>query len=162
MCVRSGCATGHPTVSRYGACLMLSTRLATASCPVTAWKRPAHGDSLSTRRSTSPARTAHGGPLMDTITECVDTTLRAHPHPALRLSELVDLVSADVDRSMTPSRLRTILESHPERFRVLDSWEGRWAGRPGSFQSRSPGPRPQTSRGTFCACARAFAGSPGA
>jgi hypothetical protein len=68
---------------------------------------------------------------MNTIAECADTTLRAHPHPALRLSELNALIAPKVDRSMTPRRLRSVLEAHPERFRLLNSWDEPW---------RSPSP----------------------
>ncbi len=63
---------------------------------------------------------------MDPIAECAERALHDHPHPALRLSELVELVAERMDRSLDGARLRALLESHPERFRVLDPWRGPW------------------------------------
>jgi hypothetical protein len=59
---------------------------------------------------------------MNPIAECAAQTLLHHPHPALRLSELLQLVAERVDRGLDPGRLRTLLEEHPETFRLLDPW----------------------------------------
>ncbi len=64
---------------------------------------------------------------MESILSCVEATLRRHPAPALSLSELLRLVVADgPDRSLDALRLRALLESSPDRFRVLDPWSGPW------------------------------------
>jgi len=63
---------------------------------------------------------------VNAIAQCAETALRQHPHPALRLSELVELVAERLDRTLDGSRLRSILESHPDRFRILDPWRGPW------------------------------------
>lgn len=63
---------------------------------------------------------------MNPIAVCAESTLRQHPHPALRLSELVALVAARVDRTLDESRLRSILDRYPDRFRLLDPWRGPW------------------------------------
>ena len=63
---------------------------------------------------------------MNPIAQCAETTLRQHPHPALRLSELLDLVAEQVDRTLDQARLKSILEGYPDRFRVLDPWRGAW------------------------------------
>lgn len=63
---------------------------------------------------------------MNSIALRAEAALRRHPHPALRLSELVALIAEDVDRGLTPQRLRPVLEDHPERFRVLDASILRW------------------------------------
>jgi hypothetical protein len=60
------------------------------------------------------------------IALCAEDALRANAHPALKLSELVELIAPRVDRGLDPGRLRAILEEHPERFRVLEPWSGRW------------------------------------
>jgi len=63
---------------------------------------------------------------MHPIAHCAERALHQHPHPALRLSELVALISERVDRSLDEVRLRAILEVHPDRFRILDPWRGPW------------------------------------
>jgi hypothetical protein len=65
---------------------------------------------------------------MNPIAVCAESALRQHPHPALRLTELVELVAERVDRALDESRLRAILERHPDRFRILDPWRGPWRG----------------------------------
>ena len=65
---------------------------------------------------------------MNPIVMCAESALRQHPHPALRLSELVQLVAERVDRTLDEHRLRSALESHPDRFRLLDPWRGPWRG----------------------------------
>lgn len=57
--------------------------------------------------------------------ERAETALSQHAHPALRLSELIELM-AETDRGLTAPRLRAMLLDHPDRFRVLDPWVGRW------------------------------------
>lgn len=71
-----------------------------------------------------PPRTPQ--PIVNPIAECAEQALRAHAHPALRLSELVDLVAERIDRNLDAGRLRAALEEHPERFRVLEPWSGPW------------------------------------
>ncbi len=73
---------------------------------------------------------------MNPIAECAAQTLLHHPHPALRLSELLQLVAERVDRGLDPGRLRTLLEEHPETFRLLDPWSGPWRDHDGP---RAPG-----------------------
>jgi hypothetical protein len=63
---------------------------------------------------------------MNPIAACAQRALREHPHPALRLSELVELISARIDRSLDAKRLRAELECHPDCFRLLDPWRGPW------------------------------------
>src|SRR5688500_15557730 len=63
---------------------------------------------------------------MNPIASFAETALREHAHPALRLRELVELVAQRVDRSLDGTRLRAILESYPDRFRILDPWRGPW------------------------------------
>jgi hypothetical protein len=63
---------------------------------------------------------------MDIIAIRAEVALHAHPHPALTLSELVDLIAEQVDRGLTPPRLRVILEGHPEHFRIIEPWHGPW------------------------------------
>jgi hypothetical protein len=63
---------------------------------------------------------------MNPIAVFAESALREHAHPALRLRELVDVVSQRVDRTLDGTRLRAILESYPDRFRILDPWRGPW------------------------------------
>lgn len=63
---------------------------------------------------------------MNPIVLCAEQALRAHTHPALRLSELVELIAGRVDRGLDARRLRAVLEEHPERFRLLEPWAGPW------------------------------------
>lgn len=63
---------------------------------------------------------------MHPIAAFAENTLREHTHPALRLRELIDLLAQRVDRSLDGGRLRAILESYPDRFRILDPWRGAW------------------------------------
>ena len=63
---------------------------------------------------------------MNAIVECAAQTLIHHPHPALRLSELLELVAERVDRGLDTARLRMLLEKHPQTFRLLDPWRGPW------------------------------------
>jgi hypothetical protein len=63
---------------------------------------------------------------MNPIAVFAERALREHTHSALRLRELVDLVAERVDRTLDRDRLRAILESYPDRFRILDPWNGPW------------------------------------
>lgn len=63
---------------------------------------------------------------MNPVVACAETTLRQHPDPAVRITELLRSVAPVTDRTLTVPRLRSILEDHPERFRILDSWDSRW------------------------------------
>jgi hypothetical protein len=72
---------------------------------------------------------------MNPIATCAARFMEDHPHPALRLGELLGPVSDRVDRSLTVERLREALSEHPDAFRILDPWNGPWrladAGAPG-------------------------------
>jgi hypothetical protein len=74
---------------------------------------------------------------MEPIAECVAKFLETHPHPALRLDELLGPVAARIDRSLTLARLRHVLAEHPTTFRLLDPWSGPW---------RMPTPVPSEAR----------------
>lgn len=63
---------------------------------------------------------------MNAIAACAESALRHHVHPALRLSELLEVVAERVDRTLDVARLRATLEAHPDRFRILDPWQGPW------------------------------------
>lgn len=63
---------------------------------------------------------------MNPIATCAASFLEGHPHPALRLSELLPAVADQADRSLTLDRLRQSLSEHPESFRLLDPWKGPW------------------------------------
>lgn len=76
---------------------------------------------------------------MDPIAACAEETLLHSVHPALKLSELLASIAERVDRSLDARRLRAILEAHPERFRVLEPWKGRW-GIPGRELDGSENP----------------------
>jgi len=76
---------------------------------------------------------------LNPIADCAERTLRSHADPALRLSELVELVAEQMDRTLDEARLRSILESHPERFRVLDPWRGPWRALGGAGRQASVG-----------------------
>jgi hypothetical protein len=62
---------------------------------------------------------------MDPLVQAAEDALLVHPHPALRLTELVTLLTEKVDRSLTEDRLRRSLDLHPDRFRILETWQGR-------------------------------------
>lgn len=63
---------------------------------------------------------------MNPIAIHAESALQSAPHPALRLTELLELVSRRAGRSLTLERLRTALEDRPDRFRILESWSGPW------------------------------------
>jgi len=73
---------------------------------------------------------------MDPIASCAEQALRRSPHPALKLSELLEDVAEHLDRNLDPGRLRAILEAHPDRFRILEPWRGPWRSPPGSLVAR--------------------------
>lgn len=73
---------------------------------------------------------------MDPIAECAERTLRRSMHPALKLSELVESVSDVLDRTLDARRLRAILEAHPDRFRILEPWDGHWGPPTGALLAR--------------------------
>ncbi len=70
---------------------------------------------------------------MNAIATCAETALREHAHPALRLSELLAVVADRIDRSLDAARLRAALEGHPDRFKILDPWQGPWRVGPASL-----------------------------
>ena len=63
---------------------------------------------------------------MNPIARHAETVLHATPHPALRLTELLELVAERAGRALTPATLRAVLEERPDRFRILESWRGPW------------------------------------
>jgi hypothetical protein len=64
---------------------------------------------------------------LDTILLSAEAALRRNAAPALRLGELLLVVRADTrDVTLGEERLRSALESRPDRFRVLDPWRGPW------------------------------------
>lgn len=73
---------------------------------------------------------------MDPIATCAERTLRRSMHPALKLSELVESVSDILDRTLDAGRLRAILEAHPDRFRILEPWDGAWRAARGHLMAR--------------------------
>lgn len=77
---------------------------------------------------------------MDPIATCAERILRRSPHPALRMSELLESVAEAVDRTLDASRLRAILEAHPERFTILEPRDGAWRV-PGSAMHSREGSR---------------------
>ena len=68
---------------------------------------------------------------MDRLAQAAEDALLVHPHPALRLEELLRVLCERVDRTLTEDRLRRTLDRHPERFRIVESWRG------GSWSRRS-------------------------
>jgi hypothetical protein len=69
---------------------------------------------------------------MNPIVICAESALRAHPRPAVPISELVELVAPRIDRSLGVDRLRAILEEYPDRFRVLEPFPARRLRRHGA------------------------------
>jgi len=67
---------------------------------------------------------------MNPIAACAAAVLESHPHPALRLAELLAPVADRVDRTLTSGRLRSALDEHPDRFKLLDPWRGPWRSDP--------------------------------
>lgn len=63
---------------------------------------------------------------MNPIATCAASFMEGHPHPALRLAELLPAVADQADRSLTLDRLRQALAEHPDWFRLLDPWKGPW------------------------------------
>lgn len=63
---------------------------------------------------------------MDRIAQAAEDVLLGHPHPALRLAELLEVLTKHVDRTLNEERLRRSLEGHPGRFRILEAWRRRW------------------------------------
>lgn len=64
---------------------------------------------------------------MDALIRAAEAVLQRHAAPALRLNELLALVRAETGSPALPTaRLRTALESTPDRFRLLDPWRGPW------------------------------------
>ncbi len=63
---------------------------------------------------------------MDPVASCAERTLLRSPHPALRMSELLEAVSESLDRTLDARRLRSALACHPDRFLLLDTWKCPW------------------------------------
>jgi hypothetical protein len=69
---------------------------------------------------------------MNPIATCTEHFMAAHPHPALRIGEILAPVAERIDRSLTAGRLKAALAEHPETFRLLDPWQGPWRVRTAS------------------------------
>jgi hypothetical protein len=64
---------------------------------------------------------------MDALVRSAENVLRRHAAPALRLSELLGHVRSETGlRTLDAGRLRGVLETRPDRFRLLDPWRGPW------------------------------------
>ena len=64
---------------------------------------------------------------MEHILSAAEQILRNSGAPALRLGLLAaELRGALGGAALDAARLRTLLEGHPDRFRVLDPWRGPW------------------------------------
>lgn len=79
---------------------------------------------------------------MNTIARCAEAALHATPHPALRLTELLDLVAERVGRTVTAATLRATLEEQPDHFRILEAWRGPWSVREPSDHRGGARPEP--------------------
>jgi len=79
---------------------------------------------------------------MDALLRSAENVLRRHAAPALRLSELLGHVRSDTGlRTLDAGRLRGVLETRPDRFRLLDPWRGPWRFvREGSTTGRGSDP----------------------
>ena len=73
-----------------------------------------------------PANSRSPGGAINPIIECAKRILLEHPHHALRLTELHELLAERFDRGLEQARLRGMLEEHSRVFRVLDPWRGLW------------------------------------
>jgi len=78
---------------------------------------------------------------MNPLASHAEAALHRAPHPALRLTELLRLVVERTGPSVTLRRLRTALESRPDRFRILEAWESRWRVRESAPAAEEPGAR---------------------
>ena len=62
---------------------------------------------------------------MDRIVAAAEATLRRHPAPGPPQPRLVELLRREgPDPWVDAARLRPLLEACPDRFRVLDLWQG--------------------------------------
>jgi len=64
---------------------------------------------------------------VSTISDHAEAVLHASPHPALRIGELFNLLTQRLGRHLTRATLRSTLDEQPERFRVIETWAGRWS-----------------------------------
>ena len=63
---------------------------------------------------------------MHPIIQRAEILLQNHAHPALQLRELLGILQRDMDQTLTGPRLKSLIGEHPDRFRVLESWQGGW------------------------------------
>lgn len=75
---------------------------------------------------------------MPTISDHAEAVLHASPHPALRIGELLDLLTDRMGRHLTRATLRSTLDERPDRFRVIETWAGRWSLDDASADGRGP------------------------
>ncbi len=106
--------------------------------PLPTWNGPRPASTLETPSAhEEPAPDAREYQKMDDIARAAEDLLLTHPHPALRLGELQELLEAAGARGLGRDRLRALLEARPDSFRILDAWRGRAKG----VEDR-PGPEP--------------------
>ena len=86
---------------------------------------------------------------MDRIAQAAQDVLLGHPHPALRLAELLEVLTEHVDRTLNEERLRRSLEGHPGHFRILEAWRRRWPTIAGESDSTRPGVARPDQRGAW-------------
>ena len=65
---------------------------------------------------------------MDAISATALQVLAEHPHPAIRMSELLEPITERVDRTLDARRLLGYLKRRPKLFTVLDPLRGPWRG----------------------------------
>ena len=63
---------------------------------------------------------------MHPIVQRAEILLQSHAHPTLQLGELLGILRRDMDQTLTEVRLRSLIGEHPDRFRILESWQGGW------------------------------------
>lgn len=87
---------------------------------------------------------------MTPIADQAAAFLEQHPHPALRLSELLEPVAERIDHTLSLDRLRQALAEYPEVFRLLDPWRGPWrptVRAPAEVPRRAAGGPPAATHG---------------
>ena len=63
---------------------------------------------------------------MNPLASHAQAILRDHPHPALPLHELLEMIAERFDRGLDSARLRAVLKEYPEAFKLVEPWNGPW------------------------------------